>query len=372
MTEQNAPSRPTPYLVPFPVRGRVTRAQPKGLPLIQMGYNELPFGPTPDVARAVAQQGERVSYYGGPTCDALRSELARVYDLDAGQLICGNGSEELLDVIARNFLRPGDELLISQYGYIQFALTAHRIGADLVKAPERDYCTDVDALLERISERTKLIFLANPNNPTGTVLPEAEVARLVDSVPGHIAIVLDLAYGEFVGLEYCATIHALAKAHDNVIVTRTFSKAFGLAGLRAGWAQAPEWMLPGLYLARGMGSVNAMAQAAATAALGEMDLVMQRVGQIVSERERVASALAGLGVSSLPSGTNFLMATVEGHGAEVTEALVEYLFDEGGFVVSRTREAGLEHFLRFSLSLLEHNDLLIATVARFVGELDGR
>jgi len=366
MTEQNTPSRPTQYLVPFPVRGRVSRPQPKGLPLIQMGYNELPFGPTPAVARAVAEQGGRVSYYGGPTCDALRAELARFNGIDADQIICGNGSEELLDVIARNFLRPGDELLISEYGYIQFALTAHRIGADLVKAPEREFRTDVDALLERITERTRLIFLANPNNPTGTVLPEAEVARLVEAVPSHIALVLDLAYGEFVGLDYCAAMHALATGRDNVIVTRTFSKAFGLAGLRAGWAQAPDWMLPGFYLARGMGSVNAMAQAAATAAMKEMDVVMERVGQIVSERERVAAALAGLGVSSLPSGTNFLMVTVDGYGADVTEALVEYLFDEGGFVVSRTREAGLEHFLRFSLSLPEHNDLLIGTVARFV------
>ncbi|MFK7754154.1 MAG: histidinol-phosphate transaminase [Sedimentitalea sp.] len=367
MDDMTAP--PQSYLVPLPVRSVVARAQPKGLPVIRMGYNELPFGPTPGVAAAIADFARTPNFYGGPGCDEVRLALGRINGIDPDEIICGNGSEELLDVIARNFVRPGDEILISEFGYIQFALTAHRLGVDLVKAPETGFATDVDALLAGVSARTRLLFLANPNNPTGTVVPLAELERLVAGVPEHVVVVLDLAYGEFTGFEYCAGVHALAGRQRNVIVTRTFSKAFGLAGLRCGWAHAPADMLPGFYAARGMGSVNGMAQVAAKAALEEMDEVRARVDLIVSERDRVAAALRDLGVLCLPSGTNFLMATVDGHGAEVTEALVEYLFDEGGFVVNRTREAGLEHFLRFCLSLPEHNDLLIETVGRFVATL---
>jgi histidinol-phosphate aminotransferase len=338
----NHAGRPTPYITPLGVRGRISRVQPKGLPLINLGFNELPFGPTPRVAKAITACAPLANRYGGPGCDALRQALGQINGLDPETIICGNGSEELLDVIARNFARPGDEILISQFGYIQFEMTANRLGATLVKAPEAGFVSDVDALLAGVSARTKLVFLANPNNPTGTVLGLEELERLAQGLPTQVVLVLDLAYGEFTGAEYCAGVHALAQQHDNVVVTRTFSKAYGLAGLRVGWAHAPEWMMPGFYGARGMGSVNAMAQAA-VAALQDIDIVQGRVARIVAERTRVAAELAGIGISSLPSGANFLMVTLDGAGPEMTEALVEYLFDEAGIIVNRTREAGLVH-----------------------------
>ena len=360
-----SPLRPTSYIRALPLRGRVARPQPKGLPVINLGFNELPFGPSPKVAAAIADASNSANRYGAPGCDALREALGAANGLDPDTLICGNGSEELLDVIGRNFARPGDEILISQFGYIQFVLAAHRLGATLVKAPERAFTTDIDALLAAITPRTRLIFLANPNNPTGTVLPVDELARLARGVPGDVVLVLDLAYGEFTGFDYVAAVHDLAAGFENIIVTRTFSKAYGLAGLRAGWAQVPAWMLPGFYIARGMGSVNHMAQAAALAALEDIAVVRERVAVVLSERRRVAERLAALGLSCCPSGTNFLMARIDGAGPEVTEALVEYLFDAGGLVVNRTREAGLEQFFRFSLGLPAQNDLLLDCTARF-------
>lgn len=360
------PNRIPPYIAPLTVRGRISRVQPKGLPVVNLGFNELPYGPTPKVAEAMAACALRANYYGSPGCDALRAALATENQLDAETIICGNGSEELLDVIARNFARPGDEILISQFGYIQFEMTANRLGATLIKAPEADFTTDVDALLGAVSDRTRLVFLANPNNPTGTGLPVFEIKRLLDKMPARVVVVLDLAYGEFTGAGYCAQMHELAQHYDNVVITRTFSKAFGLAGLRVGWANAPKWMLPGFYAARGMGSVNAMAQAAAVAALADIDIVQDRVARIVRERGRVAGELSTLGVSALPSGANFLLVSVDGAGAKVTEALVEYLFDHAGIIVNRTREAGLERFLRFCLGLPADNDLLIACVADFL------
>ncbi len=361
--------RPVSYLTQKHVRGRIARPQPKGLPLIQMGYNELPFGPTPRVKTAIETIGQRPNHYGAPTCDALRDALERQYEIDAEHIICGNGSEELLDVIARNFVRPGDDVVTSEFGYIQFELTTRRVGGRLIKAKESGHTTDIDALVRAVTPKTKLMFLANPNNPTGTAVEATDLERLANALPANVVLVLDLAYGEFAGFDYCNQVHALVDAHSNVVVTRTFSKAFGLAGLRCGWAHAPEWMLPGFYAARGMGSVNAMAQAASVAALQDLNVVQERVAATVSERDRTAAALAKLGLICLPSSANFLLARIDGYGPDHTEALVEYLFDEGGIVVNRTREAGLESFFRFSLSLPEHNDLLMSCVARFVEEL---
>lgn len=359
-------TKPQSYLNPLVVRGRIEKPQPKGLPTVNLGYNELPYGPTPLVLAALSETAQNVNAYGGAGCDAVRAALAQVNGLDADDIICGNGSEELLDVIGRNFARAGDEVLISAYGYIQFEMTTRRQGATLVKAPEADFTTDVDAILAAVTARTKLVFVANPNNPTGTVLPFAELARLAQSMPPHIVLVLDLAYCEFDGFDSAAAVHALAKGYENVIVTRTFSKAYGLAGARIGWAHAPRRMLPGFYAARGMASVNALAQAAALASLADIEVVRTRVAMLVAERERVAAEMAGLGISALPSGTNFLLVTIDGADAEVTEALVVHFFEDAGLVVGRTREAGLEKFLRFSLGTPAQNDLLLDSAARFM------
>jgi len=360
--------RPRAYLDPMPVRGRIDRLQPKGLPLINIGFNELPYPPAPKVAEALALAAQRAQSYGSPHNDALRAALGARNGLASDQIICGNGSEELLDVIARVFARPGDEILISEFGYIQFALTANRVGASLIKASEQAFTSDIDALVAAVTERTRILFLANPNNPTGTMVPLAELARLARTLPPTVVLVLDLAYGEFAPEGYCAQVHGLVAEHENVAVTRTFSKAYGLAGARVGWCHGPDWMIPLLYAARGMGTVNALAQAAACAALDEMDVVASRVREIVSERHRLAAALTTLGFTVLPSQANFLLISPPDGTPETTEALVEHLFDTAGIIVNRTREAGLERFLRFSLSRAAHNDLLLETVRAF---LDG-
>lgn len=358
---------PAQILAPLDIRGRISRPQPKGLPVIGMGFNELPFGPTPRVAAAIADMAGRPNRYGDPTCAPLRRAIGERFGLDPEEIVCGNGSEELLDVVARSFVAPGDEIVISEYGYIQFPMIANRLRARLTKAPETGFTTDVDAMLAAVGPETALVLLANPNNPTGTVLPVAEIARLADGIPRHTPLVIDLAYGEFVGLDYCAAVHDLARSRCNLIVTRTFSKAFGLAGLRAGWLHAPGRLLPGFYAARGMGSVNAFAQAAAIAALADFDAAMERVAFIVAERERMRRELAALGVTSLESGANFLMCAFEDQAAGTADAFLEHLFDEAGIVANRTREAGLERFFRFSLSETAHNDALLREAAAFLG-----
>ncbi len=175
--------RPAPVIEALPVRARISRPQPKGLPVINLSFNEMPFGPSAKVKKAIADVAANSNRYGDPSCRALRHVLAERNRLDPERIICGNGSEELLDVIGRVFARPSDEILIPQYGYIQFPIVANRIGAKLVRAAETDYTTDVDAILAAVTERTKIVFLANPNNPTGTMVDEAELVRLAEMLP---------------------------------------------------------------------------------------------------------------------------------------------------------------------------------------------
>lgn len=364
--ETRTSGRPESCIEPLAVRPRISRTQPKGLPVINMSFNELPFAPSQKVAAAIDAAAKQAHRYGNPSCAALREGIAERFGLDADAIVCGNGSEELLDVIARCFVRLGDEIVISEFGYIQFAIIANRLGASLIKVPEADFTADVDGLLAAITPRTKLLFLANPNNPTATMISESELARLAREIPRDVVLVIDLAYGEFTGFDYCAGVHDLVRQYENLVVTRTFSKAYGLAGLRAGWCHAPDWMLPALYAARGMGSVNAVAQAAALAALQEPDLVDERVNLILSEKERIVSALAALGISCLPSHTNFLLAGWPDGAPERAEALVTHLFDDAGILVNRTREKGLERYVRFSLSLPEHNDRLLQSIEAFL------
>ena len=331
-----------------------------------MGFNELPFSPSTRVRRAIEAATARVYAYGDPTCRQLRLALAGLHDLPAEQILCGNGSEELLDVIGRCFARPGDEILIPQFGYIQFALVANRVGATLVKAPETDFRTDVNALLAAVTDRTRVIFLANPNNPTGTLCPLQALEQLVSGLPRHVVLTLDLAYGEFVGPDYCRAVHRLAEHHVNVIVTRTFSKAYGLAGLRVGWCVAAPEILPALYAGRGMGTVNAIAQAAALATLEELDIIAERIATIVAERDRLAAACRQCGLRVIESSANFLLVGEPGDDGRRADALAEHLFDTAGIIVNRTREAGLEGFIRFSLSLPEHNDRLMQAIQAFL------
>ena len=182
----------------------------------------------------------------------------------------------------------------------------------------------------------------------------------------HTLLVIDLAYGEFAGESYNANVHTLACEFDNIVVTQTFSKAFGLAGLRVGWGVAPKWMIPHLYAARGMGTVNAAAQAGALAALADLDTVSTRVNTIVDERARVAHTLSSIGFEVVPSSANFLLVAPPDSRGDSADRLTNHLFDNAGIVVNQTREAGLERFIRFSLSNPENNSLLLNSMQTFL------
>src|SRR5271169_676910 len=217
----------------------------------KLSSNESPLGPSPKAMEAVRALAERLELYPDGASTALREAIGRRYGLDPARIICGNGSDELLALLAHVFLHPGDEGLYSQYGFLTYPICIRAAGGLPVVAEETDRTASVDAILAKVSARTKIVYLANPNNPTGTYMPYSEVKRLHAELPPHTLMVIDAAYAEYVTRNDYAAGVELTSSADNVVMTRTFSKIHGLAGLRIGWAYGPAHILDALNRVRG-------------------------------------------------------------------------------------------------------------------------
>lgn len=353
--------RPNPYFNPPRRLPFVLPEPPAGTRLISLAINESPYGASPKALAAAEERLKSPNRYPDPSSAALRRAIGDAHAIDPQRIVCGNGSEELLDVIGRMFVRPGDAIAMSQSGFFQFAVVADRLGADLQRIPERNLVTDINAVAEAITDRTKLIFLAIPNNPTGTVLPAVEVERLHRALPPNIVLVLDLAYGEFLPEAVLARLVTYGMAQENVIITRTFSKAYGLAALRVGWLVAPLWMTPGLNMLRGVGNINGVAQAAAAAAVADPDFVARAVAATAVERTYLASGLTRLGIPFTPGLGNFLLAEFAEHALE----FVEYSMERAGIWLRTVGEPGLAGHIRIGLGTRPENELLVRTLEEF-------
>ncbi|HTN97946.1 MAG TPA: histidinol-phosphate transaminase, partial [Nordella sp.] len=304
--------------------------------------------------------------YPDPSSAELRRAIGRQFALDPERIVCGNGSEELLDIVARMFARPGDEIIMSQSGFFQFAVVAARLGAELTRAPERDYITDVDAVLGLVSDKTKLIFLAVPNNPTGVLLPVDEVVRLHENLPPHVVLLLDLAYGEYIDKADLARLMRYGGDKSNIVITRTFSKAYGLAALRVGWALAPDWMTGGLNLLRGVGNINAIAQAAAAAAVTDQVFVDRVVAETTAERAFMAKHYSRLGLHFLPGFGNFLLTRFPDGEAQSASRFIDFAMQEAGIWLRPVGEPGFANWSRIGLGNRAENEHLIGLFERFL------
>ena len=210
-----------------------------GRPVIKLSSNESALGPSPRAVEAAKRAAETMVRYPDGAATVLREAIGRRWGLDPARIVCGCGSDELLEMLLRAYAGPGDEVLYSQYGFAVYPIATMAAGATPVTAPERDYRTDVDAMLAAVTERTRVVFLANPNNPTGSYIPAAEMQRLRAGLPDHVLLVVDSAYAEFVDRDDYSAGAELVDAGDNTVMTRTFSKIYALAGLRIGWLYGP-------------------------------------------------------------------------------------------------------------------------------------
>jgi histidinol-phosphate aminotransferase len=330
-----------------------------GRPLVKLSANENPLGTSP-AALAARSEAAHPSRYPDPDSKALRAAIGALHGIDAARIVMGTGSDEILNLAAQAYAGPGDEVLYVRYGFSVYDIAARRCGAVPVVAPDADYGSDVDALLGLVSERTRVVFVANPNNPTGSFLPRGEIARLHAALPGDVLLVIDQAYGEYVSPEDDDGALALAEAHANVLVTRTFSKIYGLAGERIGWGTGDAGIVDALNRIRGPFNLSNTAQAMGLAALADQDFVARSREHNRAERARFVAALERMGnhgLRPLPSEANFVLILFEGR--LTAEAAFNGLA-ERGYITRWLPNQGLPHGLRVTIGTAEQMDDIMA------------
>ena len=328
-----------------------------GRELVKLSSNENPLGCSPAVHAALG--GDHVPHlYPDPDATALREAIGALHGIDPARIVCGTGSGECLHGAVQAYAGQGDEVLCSRYSFSLYPLLAHKVGADIVFADAVDYAPDVDNLLGAVTQRTRVVLLDNPNNPVGTWLPREEVERLHKGLPQDVLLVVDQAYAEFLGDGVDDGAMELAEAHDNVLVTRTFAKAYGIAGERVGWATGAPHLVAALNRLRGAFNVTASGQKAALAALSDQDFVRASRDANAASRARFVDQVAGMGnhgLRALPSEANFVLVVFEGklEAATALEALAE-----GGFAVRHLPGQGLGNALRITIGTVEHMDAI--------------
>ena len=362
MTSETGPTaKPWIEAIHAYVPGRATGAD--GRKLIKLSANENPLGCSPAAAEALAgvRTGAR---YPDPDATQLRAAIGELHGIDPARIVCGTGSDELLNLAAQGYAGPGDEVLFPRYSFAVYDIAARRCGAVPVEAPDRGYGADVDALLAAVTPSTRVVFVANPNNPTGTFLPVDEVARLHAGLPRDVLFVLDQAYGEYLQPGEDDGGIALAARHDNVLVTRTFSKIYGLAGERIGWATGAPALIATLNRIRGPFNVTVSGQVAARAALADQDFVERSRRHNAEGLARFAEAVETLGnrgLHAVPSKANFLLVLFE--GALSAERALAALA-EAGYAVRHLPGQGLPHALRITIGSTEDMDEIAAVLRR--------
>ncbi|MEE9433020.1 MAG: histidinol-phosphate transaminase [Sphingorhabdus sp.] len=325
-----------------------------GRALIKLSANENPLGCSSDASDALAGQAGTTARYPDPASNALRLALAESYGLESERIVCGTGSDELLNLVAAGYAGEGDEIIHVNFGFVVYEIATRKVGAKVVTAPDDDYGTDIDALLALVTDKTRLVYLANPNNPTGTYMANADVKRLHAALPADVILVLDQAYGEYLDDDSTAAFD-LARNHGNVLITRTFSKIYGLAAERIGWAYGQPHLIDTINRIRGPFNVTSAGQAAAIAALADQGFVKASRTHNAKWRGWMTgeiSALSNHGLRAIPSAANFILMIFDGAvSAETADA--ELI--EAGYVVRRLAGQGLGHALRITIGTEEEN-----------------
>ena len=320
-----------------------------GQKLVKLSANENPLGCSPAAGEALNAASASVDRYPDPGSTKLREAIAAKYDLEPARIICGTGSDDVLHLAANAFSGPGDEIIYVRYGFAVYDIAARRYGGTPVIADDKDYGTDVDAILGKVNDNTRVIFIANPNNPTGTLTPREEIARLHDALPGHILLVLDGAYAEYLEADEDDGALELARSKPNVLVTRTFSKIHGLAAERIGWGYGHADVIGAMNRIRLPFNVTTAGQHAALAALASDDFVESSRAHNRKWRQWLSdemTALGNHGLRVIPSHTNFLLVLFEG---KVTAEHANSALMEKGYAVRWLPGQGLVNGLRITI-----------------------
>jgi histidinol-phosphate aminotransferase len=330
--------------------------------VIKLSSNEGAFGPPPGAIAAIMDSAKEAHRYPDGGATAIREAIGARFGLDPARIVCGNGSDELLSMLILAYGGEGTELIMSAHGFMMYDLTGRWAGCRVIKVPEKNLMADVDGLLNAVGPRTRMMFLANPNNPTGSILRQSEVVRLRREMRADVLLVLDSAYAEYVTRPDYDPGVALVDSTPNTVMCRTFSKIFGMGGMRLGWAYAPASIVDVLGRVRGPFNVNATAMAAGIAALNEPGWVEMSVAHNTRERARFGEAVTAAGLKVWPSEGNFCL--VDFGSAERAKA-ADAALRARGLIVRAMGGYGLPQMLRVTIGTTEENTLVIEALTAF-------
>ncbi len=330
--------------------------------IVKLASNENPLGMPESARKAVAAAVAELGRYPDANGFALKGALSARFGVPADWLTLGNGSNDILELAAHALVEPGQSIVYAEYSFAVYALATQEIGARAIEVPARDYGHDLDAMAAAIAPDTRLVFIANPNNPTGTFLPAAQIEAFLQQVPRHVVVVLDEAYNEYLDADQQYDAIAWVRRYPNLMVSRTFSKAYGLAGLRIGYAVAQPELTDLLNRIRQPFNVNSVAQAAAIAALADTDFLRRSAELNRDGKRQLTQAFDRLGLEYVPSSGNFVLVRVgddDGAGARVNLALLRQ-----GVIVRPVGNYNLPRWLRVTIGLPEENAAFIAALER--------
>jgi histidinol-phosphate aminotransferase len=334
--------------------------------LFKLSSNESPLGPSPQAIAAYREVAAHLEDYPDGASTALRATIGRAFGLDPDRIVCGAGSDDLLNLIADAYLKDGDEAIHTTHAFLVYPIATLGSGAKPVAAPETNYTADVDAMLASLSERTKAVFLANPNNPTGTYLPFDEIKRLHRGLPAHVLLVLDAAYAEYVRRnDYEAGIELVATS-ENVVMCRTFSKIYALAALRLGWLYGPAHVVDAINRIRGPFNVNAAAMAAGIAAIKDTAHLEKSRAHNEQWLTWLLEQIPRLGLQVTASVANFVLIHFPNDKGR-TAADADAFLTRRGLILRRVEAYKLPNALRMSVGTEEANCLVVAALAEFMG-----
>lgn len=328
--------------------------------VLKLSSNENPLGPPPAAQTAIVQAASGTHLYPSTDHAELRAAIAEVHGLEAGRIICGVGSDEVLQFVCQAFSGPGDEIIHTEHGFSMYPILAHMAGATPVCVPERDRVVDIDAILSAVTDKTRIVLLTNPGNPTSTVLPDSEVTRLADGLPEGVILVIDAAYLEYTdGIDGGLT---LARNRPNVIMTRTFSKIYGLGGLRIGWGYGPKALIDVMTRIRQPFNLSVVQLAAAEAAVRDRDWIARCAALNAEQRARLIGAARQLGMACDDSHTNFVLVRF---ADEAEMASADAALQADGIIVRRVAGYGFPEALRITIGDEEQTGRVIAALTRW-------
>jgi histidinol-phosphate aminotransferase len=334
--------------------------------VIKLSSNETPLGPSPKARAAFLEAAETLEIYPDGGANDLRDAIAGRFGLNADRIVCGAGSDELLSLLGQAYLGEGDEAIFTRHGFLMYEIVIRTNGAVPVTAPETDMTADVDAILSKVTDKTRLVFLANPNNPTGTYLPIDELYRLRKALPARVLLVIDAAYAEYVTRNDYEAGLELVSAHDNVVMTRTFSKIHGLAALRLGWCYCPADVADVLNRIRGPFNVNSPAARAGIAAIEDSGFSDAAVAHNTTWRDWLEREIAALGLGTTQSVANFVLIRFsETPGLTARDA--DVFLTGKGLIVRRLENYQLANCLRMTVGSEQANRAVVKALKAFMG-----